>query len=173
MSFSQEQLIFSSFVNPEWPWGATVTLSQGGFYLTKQRNKREKRKRARDGREREKKKLWSLSNVKRRFYWILELMVPKRFKGPFTSIQVPWLLPIWWHRQTLWYHSGKELNPINGVRIVNPPIQRSPIAPCVYQAGAQTADANWFPWCRWSQFSWAAHWLGSHRVALPKEEFGT
>lgn len=145
----------------------------GGFYLTKPRNKREERKRVRDGEREREKKPWSLSNAKRRFYWILELMVPKRFKGPFTSIQVPWLLPIWWHRQTLWYHSGKELNPIKGVRIVNPPIQRSPIAPCAYQAGAQTADANWFPWCRWSQFSWAAHWLGSHRVALPKEEFGT
>lgn len=147
----------------------------GCFYLTERLSKREERKRVWDGeRERErKKKPWSLSNAKQRFYWILELMVPKRFKGPFTSIQVPRLLPIWWHRQTLWYHSGKELNPIKGVRIVNPPIQRSPIAPCAYQAGAQTADANWFPWCHWSQFSWAAHWLGSHRVALPKEEFGT
>lgn len=135
---------------------------------------RERRGRARDGeKERElEKEPWSLSNAKRRFYSILQLMVPKRFKGPFTSIQVPRLLPIWWHRQTLWYHSGKELNPIKGVRIVNPPF-RSPIAPCAYQAGAQTADANWFPWCRWSQFSWAAHCLGSHRVALPKEEFGT
>lgn len=142
----------------------------GSFSLTERESERGEEK---SERWRERRKPWSLSNAKRRFYWILELMAPKRFKGPFTSIQVSRLLPIWWHRQTLWYHSGKELNPIKGVRIVNPPIQRGPIARCAYQAGAQTADANWFPWCRRSQFSRAARWLGSRRVALPKEEFGT
>lgn len=35
----------------------------------------------------------------------------------------PGLFLIWWHRQTHWYHSGKELNPIKEVRIVNRPIE--------------------------------------------------
>lgn len=78
----------SSFLKPfvysKRPQGAITALSSNSFYLTEGscegRDKSES--------EKEEKNLKPFK-CKERFYRVPELMAPKRFKRPFTSIQVP------------------------------------------------------------------------------------
>lgn len=57
-------------------------MSSNSFYLTEGSSERRERVRVKE------KKTLKPFKCKERFYRVLELMAPKRFKRPFTSIQV-------------------------------------------------------------------------------------